>query len=177
MNKSVIYRLVVLFLLVLLAEGLSAGRYVKIFLMPRFTPGEGKVLMRDITRIDSGSEESELIYNIPVNREFFSDGYIDRKEISKILSNRFKGNFFIYGNAVKIVNAQPVENNNDLTKTFAILKGNNVKIIVKKGNLKIEIFGVSRSNGMVGDKVRVLTANRKVISGKIIGRNLVEISL
>jgi len=63
----------------------------------------------------------------------------------------------------------------DITPNFAVRKNFPVKVVYKKGSLRIELLGIANQDGLIGDIIKVRNPSTgKVILCRVIGNGLVE---
>jgi hypothetical protein len=65
-------------------------------------PVTDKLTVDDIARIEGSARECADIGGLTIERDILADDYIDRDELSKLVSGHVEGPFFIFGSAVRV---------------------------------------------------------------------------
>ncbi|MGE5605710.1 MAG: flagellar basal body P-ring formation chaperone FlgA [Bacteroidota bacterium] len=59
-----------------------------------------------------------------------------------------------------------------------VIKGDLVNVLVKGGNIAVKMTGIAEKDGWSGDQIQIVNPNsKKKFQGRVIGRNLVEVTL
>lgn len=59
-----------------------------------------------------------------------------------------------------------------------VIKGDLVNVVVKGGNIAVKMTGIAEKDGWSGDQILIVNPNsKKKFQGRVIGRNLVEVTL
>ncbi|OQY02642.1 MAG: flagella basal body P-ring formation protein FlgA [Desulfobacteraceae bacterium 4572_130] len=106
-----------------------------------------------------------------------SDLFIKKLNISLIPNNYIKNLNYAVGMCVKRnVKSKDCLNKNILENPPLIKKGDIVKLIANKGNLRIKTTGIAIRNGKLNDQITVKNiSSKKIVSGKIIEKGIVNI--
>jgi hypothetical protein len=92
----------ILSLLVVLLAATGAMAEVRLYLYSRVAPVTDKLTVDDIARIEGSARECADIGGLTIERDILADDYIDRDELSKLVSGHVEGPFFIFGSAVRV---------------------------------------------------------------------------
>jgi hypothetical protein len=154
---------------------------IRLFLQPKVTVEGNNLLLSDIASIEGNNSDIEQIKNINIEREIFSDGYIDKKEITFLLKKYTEDNFIIYGNAVHVltnlqIDKTPLEQNDLILK-----KGDRVEIILNNKGVSLILKGIVVNEGRFNEEITVRIENKltltKLLKAKVIGKDLVEVNI
>ncbi len=131
-------------------------------------------MLGDVARIEG--EDSAAIGSICVPDTVLSDNYIDRNEMKSILESKYSGAYYLGGSGVRLVSGDNEENKKK-APSLPVRRGEMIKIIVKKRNVNLEIYGTVERDSSVGDMVFVKLPNGKRISGLIVDQRKVLVEL
>ncbi|HOO72745.1 MAG TPA: flagella basal body P-ring formation protein FlgA [Spirochaetota bacterium] len=150
----------------------ARGAVISIYLHPQVT-GSERLCLRDLADVEGDKEIAETLARTEIGRDLFSDGYIDRGELLRLLSGVEGAAVCIYGSAVRVTGPAAPENTGaDLVRT-----GKPVTIIVTKNSLRVRFSGTALQSGSLGDPVRVRSGNNTVLEARVVSRDTVEKSL
>jgi hypothetical protein len=164
---------VVIFFILLFAAACFAQ--LNLYLYPRVECNKGAVLMSDIAKIETDMQSAGRIERIGVDASFFSDGYLDRKEIMEILKDSVVGPINIYGSGVRVVKADGDAVVRDTR--VVVQKGAMVRFQVVNAGIRVELMGTAMSDGAVGDEIPVKLKGSTVSRGRIVNERVVELAL
>ena len=150
-------RLLLVICLVLSGNVLFAN--TQIYLYSSVIKGEEKLKIKDIAMVDGSDEERSLCEDTEITDSILADTYIDCGELSLLLRKKLRNSFIIYGSSVKVYEADSPQK-----KVLSIRNGEQVKVLVKKKNITIELTGVAVKDAADGARV-VVKCGKKEISG------------
>ena len=106
-----------------------------------------------------------------------SDLFMRKLNLSLIPNNYIKNLDYALGMCIKRnVKSKDCLDRNMLENPPLIRKGDIVKLIAGKGNLRIEATGIAIKNGKLNDQITVKNiSSKKIVSGKIIEKGIVNI--
>jgi hypothetical protein len=148
---------------------------LNLYLYPRVEYKAGSVSMSDIANIETDTGPAGRIEGIRIDESFFSDGYLDRKEITDILKGCFDGPFNIYGSGVRVVKAMGDAAVRD--SRAVVRKGAVVRFQVVNSVIRVELTGTAMGDGAVGDEIPVKLKGSAVSRGRIINERVVRLAL
>jgi len=164
--------------LLLLLSGISVYADIRLYLLPEVEPAKGRLTIKDIARIDCDPAIKKFLEDINISPLIQKDGYIDRREIGKLVRNYTMDLVLIYGNAVKVgrVHDSNYQEPKD-DENFSIRSGDTLSVIINKNGISIEMPGTALEEGKMGDEILVKIKNSKRIKGIIKGEGIVEVIL
>ncbi len=186
-----ITRIIITFIIIITFQ-YSAQAEIKAFLFQRveIDNNQNNLAVADIAKIVGNSAGIQKINDYIVDESVYEDGFIDKREILKLIKGITNDVVFIYGNAVSIIkNHNDVINKMDTAavcdldeSNFIVKRGDRINVIVKKNNINIELTGKALSDGRYGDeiKVRVNTFNGKqtrLIRAKVLNKEAIEVEI
>lgn len=59
--------------------------------------------------------------------------------------------------------------------SFTVDKGSEVELFFSEGNITVKTKGIARQSGNRGDRIKLVTANRTVLTGRVIDKGLVSL--
>jgi flagellar basal body P-ring formation chaperone FlgA len=163
-----------IFIALILFLPLSIFGEVRLFLFPRVSQTNNVVKLGDITVLEGNIEVINIIKELIIDKSIYADGYIDRKEIYSLL-DFYRNDISIIGSSVRVKNSIK-----HITGTYLpgeILKGESIRIIILKNNIRLEIKGRALSSGFEGEIIPVRVKSGKRLNGKILSSKMVEIIL
>lgn len=172
--------------LLILLSSTSAFAEVKIFLSHRYEYKEdiSEITLGEIARIDCDEKDYTRINSIPIGRELYNDGYVDKSELFAYLKENTQDILIIYGSAVKITckTKEPLIDEKTEKEKIIVQKGDIVKLKLNNKGISVEVDGKALDEGGEGDVINLelkMLHNRTVkrVRGRIINRNLIEASL
>ncbi len=189
-SKQMIIRSLFILLFFVLSQANSLAD-IRMYLFPRVEinlNNEDDLAIADIARIDGDNTDLTKICNIKVKSELYSDGYIDRKELSNLLSSNVNDLFFIYGNAIRVIDKDKfIEERAEFAYNFIeeeilVRRGERVSLVVIKRGISVELTGRVMKDGKKGEEITVrmkpLTGRRsRLVKGIVRSRGLVEVVL
>ena len=186
-----ITRSIIAFLIIITFQ-YSAGAEIKAFLFQRvkIDNNQNNLAVSDIAKIEGSAPDIQKINNHIVNETVYEDGFIDKREMFKLIKSITSDIVFIYGNAVSIIKNSGVSidkmdsdifNSTD-ESNYIVKKGDRINVIVKKNKINIELTGKALSDGRQGDeiKVRVNTFNGKhtrLIKARVLNKEVIEVEI
>ena len=154
---------------------------VKIYLFPKINKIAGPVKLMDIARFEGLPVEFKKLGHIIIDRKIYSDGYIDRRELIKIIKERVDDTIFIYGNAVKISFSRDIiKGHNDYNfknENYGVKSGDRVRLVVVNRGIRLVVSGTAMEDGSIGDTISVRLKNKKSIRGKIVNVRMLRTEL
>lgn len=159
--------------IVLLATACFAE--VNLYLYPRAEWRKGSISMSDIANIEADAQSAVGIGSIGIQESFFSDGYLDMKEIMDILKNSVDGPINIYGSGVRVVRAE--EHAAAPDSSIVVQKGAMVRFQVVNSVVTVECTGTAMSDGAVGDEIPVKLKGSIVSRGRVVNERVVRLAL
>lgn len=147
---------------------------VNVYLYPRVTAKTGGIVLSDIAKINADADTAARISAIVVDDRFFTDGYIDRKELEYILKDAVSETVNIYGSGVRI--SAPILDISSEERPV-VRKGSPVRFQVTGGNIRVELAGTAMKDGAVGEVIPVKLRGTKISNGKIVNERVVELAL
>jgi hypothetical protein len=145
-----------------------------LYLYPKVERGDGAITIADIAKIEADPETSAQIGGIAIEDKYFSDGYLDRKEIMDLLKGRVAGRISIYGGGVRITATEPAVPEES---RIAVVKGNTVRFQVVNSGIRVELTGTAMRDGAVGDVIPVKLKGSAVARGTVVNERVVELAL
>jgi len=145
---------------------LCAVAQLKLYLLPEVTLEKRAVLVSDILKVDGNSNNA--IATIVIPEELYRDGIIDSSELRNMLSGLLSESFVIFGNGTRVLfkNTETIEpKSREFSPVFK--KGDNVIIVVRKGDITIEMKGKALRDGFENEDAEVRVKSGKLIKGKI----------
>jgi hypothetical protein len=145
-----------------------------LYLYPRVDAAP-EIPLSQIASIEGDAETVARIKDVRVDEHFFSDGYLDRKELTELLAGKKAGKIRIIGSGVRIVREA-----NDAAgrqREITVKKGDTVRFQVVNSSIRIEIFGIAMQNGVPGDVIPVKLKGSKVVHGKVLNERTVGLEL
>ena len=165
--------------LVLIAIPAHAG--IKVFLYPRYATDESTVMVREIAWIDGDEETAQRAKNAVMSARAYKDGFIDRREVAAALRANGVDDFSVIGNAVRITAPDRSGEEAQRLAEQAVKKGDQVKLLLKKGRIVIEARGIAADDAVPGDEIQVdieMAKNRKrTVKGTVRDDHFVEVKL
>jgi hypothetical protein len=165
--------------LVLIAIPAHAG--IKVFLYPRYATDESTVKVSEVAWIDGDEETVLKAKNAVMSAKVYKDGFIDRREITAALQAQGINNFTVIGNAVRIAAPDRSGEEAEQLAMQAVKKGDQVKLLLKKGRIVIEARGIASDDAVPGDVIQVeieMVKNRKrTVKGTVLEEHFVEVKL
>jgi hypothetical protein len=162
----------ILFLLNALAG--YAWADISLYLYPRINY-TSNVMLSHIAIIEGDTAAVEMIKNMSIDENFFSNGYLDKRDIINILKDAAVGRINIYGSGVRMIKLD--SNAESLSSQKCIKKGDTVRFQVVSSRIRIELPGTAMKDGAAGDVIPVKLKGSKVASGKILNERVVELRL
>jgi hypothetical protein len=179
----------ILFFIFILCFSLSLPESIycltRLYLYQSAVVSQKDLILADIAYIDCDNN-TEKIREIIVPSAQYSDNYIDRNEISKLIKINSDEIFFIYGNAVHVQKEADAVDLSDtdystadeIKSEYIIKKGDNIRFLLKKNKLSIEVAAVALKDGRIDDEIEVRIKrtsgkNIKTVKGKIISKDQV----
>jgi hypothetical protein len=144
---------------------------MNLYLYPRAECNKGAIVMSDIGKIETDIQSAERIKRIGIDSSFFTDGYLDRKEIMDILKDSVAGPIHIYGSGVRVVEAAVSDSR------VVVQKGAMVRFQVVNAGIRVELTGTAMGDGTVGDEIPVKLKGSTVTRGRIVNERVVELAL
>jgi hypothetical protein len=173
-------RLFILFILILLLCD-AANAEVRLFLKPKVTVDGKNLTLCDIASIEGNNSNLIQIKDIIIEPEIFSDGYIDKKEIITLLKKYTEDNCIVYGNAVRIVTNELSDKNTSVKNDLMLKRGDRVAVIVNNKAVSLILKGTAINDGRFNEEVTVKIDNKstlsKLLKGKIIGKDIIEVNI
>jgi hypothetical protein len=148
---------------------------LNLYLYPRAESKNGVIAMSDIAKIETDLETAAQIGSIGIDDSFFSDGYLDRKEIMDILKDTIAGRINIYGSGVRVVKVDSDAAPHD--SRIVVQKGKMVRFQVINAGIRVELMGTAIHDGAVGDEIPVKLKGSTVSRGRILNERMVELAL
>jgi hypothetical protein len=141
-----------------------------------------RLIIKDVAVVEGNNSDIEKIKNIQIDKDIYSDGYIDKKEILLLLKNNTEDTIFIFGNAIRILtHDQHINNSENDAPDSVIKKGDSVNIVIKKNGISVILRGIAVNEGKIDEEVVVKiekkTNTTKLVKGKIKNRDLIEVNL
>ncbi len=149
---------------------------------------EDDLALTDIARFDGNYSSTSKFCDIKIDKELYSDGYIDRKELSDLLRKNVDDLFFIYGSAIKVIEKNDdsdmhiEEDNYYFGEEYLVKRGDRVNLVVTKRGIKVELKGSVMEDGKKGDEITVRMKSfpgkrSKSVRGIVRSKGLVEVVL
>ena len=160
----------ILFLLIALAP--CGWADISIYLYPRINYTSG-VMLSHLGIIEGDAETVERIKNLSIDENFFSNGYLDKKDIMNLLKDIVDARINIYGSGVRLTKLDQGEGSPGSQKS--VKKGDTVRFQVVGPRIRIELPGTAMKDGAPGDVIPVKLKGSKVASGKILNERVVEL--
>jgi len=148
---------------------------LNLYLYPRVESKKGAITMSDIANIEADKQSAGRIERIGIDESFFSDGYLDRKEIMDILKESIAGPINIYGSGVRVVKVEGDAVVRD--SRIVVQKGATVRFQVVNSGILVELKGTAMSDGAVGDEIPVKLKGSTVSRGRIVNERMVRLAL
>ena len=80
--------------------------------------------------------------------------------------------------STKLIKEGEVLKKSDFQTLPLVIKGDFVNVIVKDGNIAVKITGIAEKDGWLGDRILIINPNsKKKFQGRVLGRNMVEVTL
>ncbi len=173
MKRKALYSLILL-----LIPFASLKADVKLYIIPRAYKGPGELLVRDIARIEGDRRVVEIVGREVILKSHYSDGFVDRSELYRVVRGITGGLISIYGSASRISDgSEPGEkeiSGSNEPEPELVKKGDRVKVILTRKKMRIEVHGKAGGGGSRGDEIEVRLRNNRIVRGKITGRGRVE---
>jgi hypothetical protein len=152
----------------------AAPAETNIYLVSRVETA-GPVTLGDIARVDGG-RNAVALRRTPIAAELYSDGFVDRGELEKLLAGSAPEALFIYGNAVKVLRVQKTdaEDAKDEGGGLLVNRGDTVGVSVRNRGIVIRITGSAMEDGKKGDEITIRVRGNRTLRGKIIDKRVVE---
>jgi len=147
---------------------------VSLYLYPRINYATN-VMLSNIAIIEGDTETVERIKNLSIDENFYSNGYLYKRDIVKMLKDTIAGKINIYGSGVRIIKLD--SSAETLSSQKFIKKGDTVRFQVVSSRIRIELLGTAMKDGAPGDVIPVKLKGSKVASGKILNERVVELRL
>jgi len=147
---------------------------VSLYLYPRINY-TSNVMFSHIAIIEGDTAAVEKIKTLSIDENFFSNGYLDKKDIMNILKDTIAGKINIYGSGVRITKLD--SNADSQSSQKFIKKGDTVRFQVVSSRIRIELPGTAMKDGAPGDVIPVKLKGSKVASGTILNERVVELRL
>ena len=152
----------------------AASADVKIFLYPR-CEGEGSILLSSAAWIEGDADETARLRALSIEKRFFKDGYLDRRELTQILKERFSGSYTIIGSSVRVSAPAAEEIDIEELAEQAVKKGDAVKVLVRRKGITLETHGIVTADALPGDEVAVEVGKKKMVKGVLKEEHVVEV--
>lgn len=149
---------------------------VKIFLYPKIEVEKVDIKLSDIARIERYTTDNQNLSNIVIPSDYLRDGYIDSKEIRKVLKKYEIRDYTVFGNTTHVINKYHA-NQELASKASSVKKGDTVTVIIRRKAISIEMIGVSLVDAEVGNSVFVELNKTKKLKGILKGGKVVEVIL
>jgi hypothetical protein len=179
-------RLVSLILVTLFTLGNTVYGEIKIFLRPKVNL-VNNLSLSDMAFIETDKNNIESLKKITIGSELYSDGYVDKKELSLLLKQYTDENIIIYGNAVRTFSTgQESDQSNIMDQDHiggvVLRKGDTVDVEVKKNGISIILKGTAIDEGRINDEIAVRINYKsgslsKSAKGRVKAKDLVEINI
>ena len=152
----------------------AASADVKIFLYPR-CEGEGSILLSSAAWIEGDADETAKLRALSIDKKFFKDGYLDRREIASILNEKFSGSYTIIGSSVRVTAPAAEVVVIEELAAQSVKKGDAVKVIVRRKGITLETQGVAAADALPGDEVSVELGKKRMVKGILQEEHIVEV--
>jgi len=160
------------FILALLLVPLNAFAEVILYLHPQVKMNE-TIRVKNIAKVEAPAEILDMIENIEIGKNLFSDGIICREDIMRLLKKNSGEIVFIHGNGVRVI-----EDSADAEKESAVIKaGESITLSAEKNGIKISMRGIVVRDGKVGETVPVKVGNSKLVRGKILSEKEIMLDI
>ncbi|HOP63076.1 MAG TPA: flagella basal body P-ring formation protein FlgA [Spirochaetota bacterium] len=157
---------------------LSASARVRIYLIPEIECGKQIIVLSDIAKIEGDYVLKAGSLVIPA--KLYKDSIVDRRELNNYLSENLTGSYSIFGSGVKLSfrkTEDVIVCEEEPEKTDLVKKGQMVELMIKKGNISIEMSGKALSNGTEDDEIDIRLKNGRVLRGRPCGEGRVIVIL
>lgn len=113
--------------------------------------------------------KNEVIRPIDIGIQRMETTNLDKEIVTSVIAT-------INTRTKRMIKANTVIKSSMLEEIPAVNYNDNVVVYVRSTNLSIAASGIARQEGKVGDEIRVQrTGSREILSGKVIGKQTVEI--
>lgn len=113
--------------------------------------------------------KNDVIQPIDISIQHMETTNLDQEVVTSVIAA-------LNTRAKRMIKANTVIKNSMLEEIPAVNYNDNVVVIVRTTNLSIAASGIARQEGKVGEEVRFQrTGSREILSGKVIGKQTVEI--
>ena len=161
-------------LLLILIPALEAAP-VNIFLKSHVEFPGGDLRIKDVASVEGDASTAKIIAEIAIDSGLYSDGYISRSELRSAISREYEGGMIIYGSGVRIESVSEKNITRNPGSAVVINGGRSVRAVLDRPNIRIEQRGTALRHGRQGDIIPVRLNSGKVISGRVIDSERVEL--
>jgi flagella basal body P-ring formation protein FlgA len=160
-------------LFILFSFNVNALSYTRIYLMSDIEVNKENVTVSDICKMEG--ENINLISEMIISPELYSDDIIDNKELYDFLSAKINDKLFIFGSGVKIKKNNNIEI--EQARTILIKKGEMIGLLIKKNGITIEMKGRALSSGAENDEIDIRLSTGKIMKGRITADRKADVAL
>jgi hypothetical protein len=161
-------------LILLIGMGGIAHADVSLYLYPRINYS-AKVLFSQIGMIEGDPDSVERIKGLQIDENFITGGYLDKRDIMKILKENIEDKINIYGSGVRIIKQDMIHA--APAARITVKKGDIVRFQVVNSLIRIEMQGTAMKDGALGEVIPVRLKGTATSSGKILSERIVELVL
>ncbi|HEY1407029.1 MAG TPA: flagella basal body P-ring formation protein FlgA [Spirochaetota bacterium] len=166
---------------VLFLASVPAFAELKVFLYPRYATNEKTVNLSEVAWIEGEGDDAVKARRTEISVKSFRGGFLDRREITRVLREKGLDDFQIIGNAVRIVPLDTTGDELDKLALHAVKKGDAVKLLVRSGKIILETNGVASADALPGDVIAVEIEKgknkKKTVKGTVHEEHTVEVKL
>ena len=160
------------FFCVIFTSGLYAD--VKIYLYPNVKISGAELHVGDIGFVEGSSEGAEKMRECVIDRKYFCDAIVDRKELIEIASGEIDEPFIVIGSAVKLMEADGAEK---AEREVLVYKGDRVEVVLARRGIVLEFSGVIQADAAKGERVVVDMGKKGCVKGVLSADKKVEVHL
>lgn len=125
--------------------------------------------------------ETALLYrpirDISYHRELRS-GDFEQVEAELATGREWVGEFPVKTRSTRLIKRGEVLRDDFIQPVPLVLKDHPVEVMVKGSGVQIRIMGIAKSDGWLGDEIKVMNpASKKLFRAKVIGEEMVEVTL
>lgn len=163
--------------IVLFSARLYADSSIKVFLQPQASYNGDNLTVGDIASLEGDTDLVSTASSLIIPVELCRDRYLEESELIRLLKTNGITAPVVYGSAVRLVVAGNNSYNKNSAKTEYLIIGSPVKVIMRNKGIVIELEGQVLEQARVGERVSVRISDKRVMQGKIVSREIVEIVL
>lgn len=167
-------------LTLLLCAAIPAAAFaeIKLFLYSNAPAGKSPLTIGSVAQVEGEEKLAVQVRAIQIPDRITSDGYIDRGELSGLISRLCDDTITIYGNSVYVAPKKSAQKTREqLAEENMLHAGDAVEVVIKRRGVTIEIIATALADAKPGDRVNVKFKNNRQLRGILNSSRVVEVKL